>query len=121
MSNITPSDRVPFAPEYVTAGTGAFESSVTVAAGAAHTASAQFPARGGNQIQIANYTNQIAFIQVGVYGSVTASTAATGYPVAPNGGTVVITVQPEVTGADVILAGAPGAITSVIFTMGIGG
>lgn len=117
--NIVPDPRAPFYPEYSTSGTGSLSSSTTVAASATHAASAQFATRNGNQVQIANTTSQWAYVQFGVFGSVTASTVATGYPVAP-GAVVVVTVQPEVTGADVILGGAPGSATAVIFTMGTG-
>lgn len=118
-------DTAAFAPIYRPSsgtGTGALVSSVTVAALTTHVASAQFPGSyDGNtlqQIQMANTTNGWGFVQFGQYGNVTASTVATGYPVAP-GGVVVVTVPGEVSGADVILAaGTTGG--SFIFTRGGG-
>ncbi len=109
-----------YAPSVGTTG-GKLLSSVTVTASATHAASAQLaPGNGGfYQLQIANTTTQWAYVQLGLFGSVTASTVATGYPVAP-GAVVVISISPEVTGADVILGGAPGAATGVIFTLGEG-
>lgn len=124
-------DTQSFAPAYkktivgassVTAGT--LLTSVTVTGSeAAATASAQFP--GGTpdtttQIQIANTTNQWAYVNFGVLRlTVTAATVAASYPVAP-GAVVVVTVDPEVDAASVILGAAPGTNTAVIFTRGAG-
>jgi hypothetical protein len=99
---------------------GALVSSVTVAATTTHAASGQFPGTGGQflQVQIANLTTSWAYVQFGVYGNVTAATVATGYPVAP-GSVVVVTVNNEVSGADVILDSS-GGTGNVIFTVGQG-
>jgi hypothetical protein len=118
------SDTRSFFPLYGPAsgtGTGSLYSSVTVAASATHAASAQLGVAGSGfyQMQIANTTTAWAYVQFGAFGSVASSTVATGYPVAP-GAVVVVSVQPEVTGADVILGAAPGTATGVIFTRGEG-
>lgn len=124
-------DTQAFAPLYrntavlgstVTAGTLA--SSVTVTGtNAAATASAQISGASpdtNTQIQIANTTNQWAYVNFGVLRlTVTAATVAASYPVAP-GAVVVVTVAPEVDAASVILGAAPGTDTSVIFTRGNG-
>lgn len=115
-----------FAPLYgpVTANTtaGALLASVTITASATH-AGANLPGalskNGQCQIQIANTTTQWAYVQFGQSGSVTVSTVATGYPVAP-GGVVVVSVPSEVSAADVILGGAPGTATGVVLTRGEG-
>jgi hypothetical protein len=100
--------------------------SVTVAAtNASATASTVFP--GGNQndknqIQIANKTSAWAHVNFGVLEggrTVTAATVAADYPVAP-GAVVVVTVDPEVNAASVILDAAAAGSTSVIFTRGAG-
>jgi hypothetical protein len=115
------SDTRSFYPVYgpsvgLTAGT--LVSSVTVAASTTHAASALLgPSLSGfYQMQIANTTTGWAYVNFGVFGAVAAATVATGYPVAP-GAVVVVSVQPEVTGADVILSTGTG---SVIFTRGEG-
>ncbi len=98
---------------------GTLVSSVTVAATSSATASAQLPGgapTGFQQIQIANTSSAWAYVTFGVYGQVTASTVATGYPVAP-GGVVVVSVHPEVTGASVILSSGSG---NVVLTRGEG-
>ncbi len=101
--------------------------SVTVVGtNAAATASAVFPgsnAGGENRcIQIANKTSAWAHVNFGVLlgtRTVTAATVASSYPVAP-GAMVVISVDPEVNAASVILDAAPSGSTSVIFTRGDG-
>ena len=103
---------------------GSLVTSVTVAAtNAAATASTVFPGTKRNnntQIQIANKTSAWAHVNFGVLGlTVTAATVAASYPVAP-GSVVVVTVNPEVDAASVILDAAPAASTSVIFTRGGG-
>lgn len=102
-------------------GTGSLTASVTVTASAVVAASTLLgPANSGfYQMQIANKTTAWAHVNFGAFGNVTAATVATGYPVAP-GGVVVVSVQPEVTGASVILDAAPGTATAVIFTRGEG-
>jgi hypothetical protein len=95
--------------------------STTVAAGDTASPSDQFAGTNqntSNQIQIANTTSSWAYVNFGVFGSVTAATVATGYPVGP-GGVVVVSVDPEVTGASVIL-GTASATGDVIFTRGEG-
>src|ERR1700753_2003014 len=98
-----------YGPETPNTTQGALLASVTITASAPH-ASATLPgstARNGQcQIQIANTTNQWAYVQFGQAGNVAASTVATGYPVAP-GGVVVVSVPSDIGGADVILGGAP--------------
>jgi hypothetical protein len=111
----------PIAPLY--AG-GTLLPSVTVAGAAAHAEGALPGNQSGrgdfNQIQIANTTNQWAFVNFGRDTTeITAVTVATGYPIAP-GGVVVVTVADEVAAVSVILSAAPGAATSVIFTRGTG-
>lgn len=100
---------------------GKLKSSVTVTASATHAASGLLcpPSGGFYQIQIANKTTAWAHVQFGQFGNVIAATVLTGYPVAP-GAVVVVSVHPEVTGADVILDAAPGTATSVVFTVGEG-
>lgn len=102
---------------------GSLWPSVSVTAtNAAATTSAQLqpPPNQNNQIQIANTTNQWAYVNFGVLRlTVVDATVAASYPVAP-GAVVVVTVDPEVDVASVILGAAPGAATSVIFTRGQG-
>lgn len=124
-------DTQSFAPAYrkatVVSGTataGTLLASVTVTGSeASATASAQIPSGNPNdntQIQIANTTNQWAYVNFGVLRlTVTAATVANSYPVAP-GAVVVVTVNPEVDAASVILGAAPGTNTAVIFTRGAG-
>jgi len=111
-----------FAPLYIT---NTFAASITVAANAASaTASAQFPQNfvgtdtyPNCQLQIANIsTSAWAYVNVGIFGSVTAATVAASYPIAP-GSVVIITVDSTVTGASVILSTSTG---NVIFTVGSG-
>jgi hypothetical protein len=112
---------VPVPGGSTTAGT--LQPSVTVTASASAAASTRFPGgklNANTQIQIANTTNQWAYVNFGVLSlTVTAATVAASYPVAP-GAVVVVTVDPEVDAANVILGGAPGAATAVIFTRGEG-
>lgn len=124
-------DTQAFAPLYKlstlvgsTATAGTLYTSVTVTGSeASATASAQFPGASpdtNTQIQIANTTNQWAYVNFGVLRlTVTAATVAASYPVAP-GAVVVVTVAPEVDAASVILGAAPGTATAVIFTRGAG-
>lgn len=95
--------------------------SVTVAATDAAQASPRFPGStpsGSVQVQIANLSTSWAYVNFGVFGAVVAAAVATGYPVGP-GAVVVATVDPEVTGASVIL-GTAAATGNVIFTRGEG-
>lgn len=110
-------------PSTVVAGTLA--PSVTVAAtDAAPTASARFPGTDKNtyvQIQIANVSTTLtswAYVSFGVFGAVPNAAVATSYPIPP-GAVVVVSVDPEVTGASVILGTAASA-ANVIFTRGEG-
>lgn len=103
---------------------GSLYPSVTVIGAATATPSTRLPGAansGTTQIQIANITNQWAYVNFGNLdiGTVTAATVAASYPVAP-GTVVVVTVGDDVNGASVILGGAPGTATSVIFTRGSG-
>lgn len=119
-------DTRPFNPLYqkssqtagvTTAGTP--QPSVTVAATAAAAPSAIFPGVDRNnyvQIQIANQGTTWAFVNFGVFGAVTPATVAASYPVAP-GSVVIVSVDPEVTGASVILASGTASVT---FTRGEG-
>lgn len=95
--------------------------SVTVAATDAAGASTRFPGNDNNtlcQIQVANLSTSWAYVNFGVFGAVTAATVAASYPVAP-GSVVVVSVDPEVNGASVIL-GTAAATGNVIFTRGAG-
>lgn len=122
-----------FAPLYTTtqytgnpavASGGSLQPSVTVAAVDTATASAKFPGTNDNtyvQFQIANITVATAswaYVNFGQFGAVTAATVATGYPVPP-GSVVVVSVDPEVTGASVIM-GTAAATANVVFTRGEG-
>lgn len=101
---------------------GTLQPSVTVAGTAAAVASTVFPGTDRNnycQIQIANQAAQWAYVNFGVLGgglTVTPATVAASYPVAP-GSVVVVSVDPEVNAASVILASATGNVT---FTRGEG-
>lgn len=101
---------------------GTLQPSVTVAGTAAAVASTVFPGVDRNnycQIQIANQAAQWAYVNFGVLGgglTVTAATVAASYPVAP-GSVVVVSVDPEVNAASVILASGTGNVT---FTRGEG-
>lgn len=124
-------DTQSFAPEYkksVTDGStttnGTLLSSVTVTANnSSATASTAIPGVTPNtntQIQIANKSTSWAHVNFGVLRlTVTEATVATGYPVAP-GAVVVVTVDPEVDGASVILDAASTGSSDVIFTRGGG-
>lgn len=107
-------------PSTVNAGT--LSPSVTATAGIAASASPIFPGTDRNnyvQIQIANKTSVWVHVNFGVFGAVVAATLAAGYPIGP-GSVVVVSVDPEVTGASVISDGAPAAATAVVFTRGEG-
>src|ERR1700688_2161850 len=97
-----------FAPLYTAsagANAGTLTPSVTVTAGVAAVASPQLPGPINStvaQIQIANTTTAWAYVNLGVFGNVTAATVAAGYPVGP-GAVVVVSMLPEVSGASVIL------------------
>lgn len=83
--------------------------------------SPRFPGSNSNtstQIQIANISTSWAWVNFGVFGSVTAVGAGVGYPVAPNA-VVVVTVDQEVTGASVVLQTA-AATGNMAFTRGEG-
>lgn len=116
-----------FAPLYLNSNPptqGGLVASVTVAASGTAAASTRFPGGTPNciqQIQIANTTDKWAFVNFGNLdvAAVTAATVAASYPVAP-GSVVVVSVGTDVTGASVILTGAAGGSTSVIFTRGEG-
>jgi len=102
---------------------GTLQPSVTVAGAAAAVASTAFPGTDKNnycQIQIANQAAQWAYVNFGVLGmsgqTVTPATVAASYPVAP-GSVVVVSVDPEVNAASVILASGTGNVT---FTRGEG-
>lgn len=113
-----------FRPIYTKAtasANGTLKSSVTVAASTAAAASGQLGLTSPNgpcQIQIANTTSAWAYVNFGQFGAVTAATVAAGYPVAP-GAVVVVSVDPEVSGASVILA-AGATAGNVILTPGEG-
>lgn len=120
------SDLTVFAPLYVPSNTtvaGSLLASTTVAATAAAVASTVFSGQRSrneaNQVQIANTSAAWAYVNFGAIRDsfvVTAATVATGYPVAP-GAVVIVTVDPEVNAASVILATGTG---NVIFTRGTG-
>lgn len=115
----------PFAPMYgPSTGTtgGKLLPAVVVIGAATHTASTQLcPSNSGQyQLQIANKTSQWATVQVGVFGNVTAAVVGSGgYSVGP-GGVSLITINDEVTGADVILDGAPSGSAQVVLQVGVG-
>jgi hypothetical protein len=100
---------------------GTLQNSVAVAATDAPQDTPRFSGvASGNtnvQIQIANQSSSWAFVNFGVFGNV-APASGVSYPVAP-GAVVVVTVDPEVTGASVVLQDA-AATGSVIFTRGNG-
>lgn len=101
---------------------GTLAPSVTAVAAITAAPSPQFPGTDKNtyvQIQIANKTSVWVHVNFGVFGAVVAATLAAGYPVGP-GTVVVVSVDPEVSGASVISDGAPAASTSVVFTRGEG-
>jgi len=124
-------DTQSFAPVYrrtvVNAGSantaGTLQTSVTVTASSSSATASGVIAganpNGNNQIQIANKTTAWAHVNFGVLGAITAATVAAGYPVAP-GAVVVVTVDPEVDGASVILDAASTGSSNVIFTRGAG-
>ena len=100
--------------------TGSFLPSITVAAtaGGANASAILPPANsGGTALQIANtHTTAWAYVNVGIFGNVTAATVADSFPVPPLSSKV-ISVDPEVTGASVIMSAGS---TNVIFTRGNG-
>lgn len=100
---------------------GSLQTSTTVAGADTATSSAKFPGTNDNtyvQFQIANLSTSWAYVSFGQFGAVVAATVAASYPVAP-GSVVVVSVDPEVTGASVIL-GTAAATGNVIFTRGEG-
>lgn len=110
-----------FSPLYLrtaAAYAGTLLASITVAATTSAVPSAQIPVAGSGvcQIQISNTTASWCYVNFGVFGSVTAATVASSYPVAP-GAVVVVSVDNEVNAASVILATGTG---NVIFTRGEG-
>jgi hypothetical protein len=119
-------DTQAFAPFYKVSRngtqTGTLMPSITVAATAGGAnPSGVIPAAnsGGSAIQIANTATSWAYVNFGAIRdaqTVTAATVAASYPVAP-GAMVVVSVDPEVNGASVILASGTG---NVIFTRGNG-
>lgn len=106
---------------------GSLITSTTVTASeASATASGQIQGAGRTnnnfcQIQISNTTSAWAYVNFGSLSiaAVTAATVAASYPVGP-GATVVVTVDPEVDGASVILGAAPSGSALVTFTRGGG-
>lgn len=118
------SDTRSFYPLYLRAASaqvGTLAASVTVAATDAGVTSARLPGTDRNnyvQIQIANLSTSWAYVNFGVFGAVAAATVAASYPVAP-GSVVVVSVDPEVSGATVIL-GTAAATGNVILTRGEG-
>lgn len=110
------------APSAPTAQTGTLWPSVTVACTASSAVASGVlynQAGAGSQIQIANTSvTAWAYVNFGVFGNVTAATVAASFPVGPNK-SVVVTVDPEVNGASVIL-GSGAAAANVIFTRGSG-
>lgn len=83
--------------------------------------SPRFPGTDKNastQIQIANISSSWAWVNFGVFGNVAAAAAGISYPVAP-GAVVVVSVDPEVTGASVVLQTA-AATGNMAFTRGEG-
>lgn len=104
---------------------GSLQPSVTVAAtDASATASTKLTGTNDNnyvQLRISNVSTTLtswAYVNLGQFGAVTAATVATGLPIAPNT-SVTISVDPEITGASVILGTAASA-ANVIFTRGEG-
>lgn len=118
-------DTQAFAPAYkksVPDTNGSLLPSVTVSASeSSATASTKINGSGAAvQIQIANKTTAWAHVNFGVLGlTLVDATVAASYPVAP-GAVVVVTVDPEVDGASVILDAATTGSSSVIFTRGGG-
>lgn len=118
-------DTQAFAPFYRVSNTaasqaGTFLPSVTVAAtagGAIASGALLAPNSGSSSLQIANTSlSAWAYVNVGVLGNITAATVAASFPVAPSTARV-ITIEPEVTGASVIMG---TGVASVIFTRGNG-
>jgi hypothetical protein len=98
---------------------GTLVASVTIAATTAAAAGLlPGPNTGPKQIEFTNQTGAWAYINLGIAGSVTAATVASGYPLAP-GADKVITIADEVTGWSVILA-AGATAGSVTATRGNG-
>ena len=106
-----------FNPQYspsVGTSAGTLLPTVTVSATTSATASAILPGT-SPQLLICNQTTGWAYVNFGVFGNVTAATAAS-LPIAP-GICKAITIASEVNGASVILATGTG---SVSFTRGGG-
>ena len=108
-----------FAPLYIKANPGVSNGtlipSVTISASTTH-AEGVLPAGGTNQIVVNNQSGSWAYLNFGIAGSVTAATAAAGFPVPP-GLFRVLSLDSEVTGVSVILASGTGSVT---FTRGEG-
>lgn len=117
-----------FFPMYITSQSvpagqvGRLAPSLTQAVTDASSASAQLPGQAALnnlvQIQVANVSTSWAIVNFGVFGAVAAASVATGYPIAPNS-VVVVSVDPEVSGATAILVTA-AATGSLIYTRGSG-
>lgn len=113
-----------FAPLYVPSTNttqGALQACATAVAGVASSASTLFPGTNQNMsqaIQVSNKTSVWVHVNFGVFGNIPAATL-TNYAIAP-GATVIVTVNPEVTGATVISDGAPAASTAILFARGDG-
>lgn len=114
-----------FAPLYTKSNPpaqGGLLASVSVTASVAAAASTAFLGNPqSRQVQIANTTNQWAYVNFGnlVVGAVTAATVAASYPVAP-GAVIVVSLDIDVNSASVILGGAPTGSALVTFTRGEG-
>jgi hypothetical protein len=110
----------PSAAANTTGTAGSLLPSTTVSATSSAVASGIFAGgvtSGRAQLQIANTSGAWAYVNFGNVGiGVTAATVAAGYPVAP-GAVVVVSVDPEVNGASVILGTGTG---TVVFTRGEG-
>jgi len=114
-----------FAPLYTPTipgtSTGTLRASAFMGTTDAAAASPKFPGSDPNnftQIQIANMSTSWAWVNFGVFGAVTPAVLGVGYPVAP-GAVVVVSVDPEVSGASVILQTA-AATGNMAFTRGGG-
>lgn len=106
-------------PTASTPVSGSLIASVTLGATDASQATARLPGNGNfTQLRIANKSTSWAHVNFGVFGDVPAATVAASYPIPP-ASVEVVTVDPEVTGATVILA-TPAATGDVIFTRGGG-
>lgn len=101
--------------------TGTLMPSITVAATAAGAAASDMfpgsPPNSATQLQIANTAlTGWAYVNLGIFGAVVTATVTSGFPVPPLA-TRVISVDPEVTGASVIMSAGTGNVT---FTRGQG-